>query len=171
MKESGRTKRMQRHHKRNKNVASLNMVSLMDIFTILVFFLLVTATDQESLPSMKEIKLPEATSEAKPKTNIVILVSNDKIMIQGREVVRASEAIRGRNSIIPKLMNELNREAQKKTKKVKDEKKVKKRGVTIMGDREIPYVLLKKIMLTCASTEFTNISLAVLSKQPVAEQS
>lgn len=161
---------MQRHHKRNKSAVSLNMVSLMDIFTILVFFLLVSATDQESLPSMKEIKLPEATSEAKPKTNIVILVSSDKIMIQGREIANASDAIRSRNSIIPRLRDELNKEAARKSKKVKDLKKVKKRGITIMGDKEIPYVLLKKIMLTCASTEFTNISLAVLTKQP-AEQS
>ena len=167
MKESSRKKRMQRHHKRNKNVVSLNMVSLMDIFTILVFYLLVSAGEQENLPSMKEIQLPEATSEAKPKTNIVILVSNNQIMIQGRAVVKSNSAIRARSSIIPELLTALNQEAKKKAVRVKDEKKVKKRGVTIMGDKEIPYVLLKKIMLTCASTEFTNISLAVLSKSPV----
>lgn len=165
MKESRRTQRMQRHHKRNKQAASLNMVSLMDIFTILVFFLLVSATDQETLPSMKHIKLPEATSEAKPKTNIVILVSNDKIMIQGRDVVSAQKAIRSRDSVIPELLVALNNEAKIKSTRVKDEKTVKKRGITIMGDKEIPYVLLKKIMLTCASTDFTNISLAVVSKQ------
>ena len=169
MKESSRAKRMQRHHKRNKNVVSLNMISLMDIFTILVFYLLVSAGNQENLPNMKEIHLPEATSQAKPKTNIVILVSNDKIMIQGHDVVSTSRAIRTRSSIIPKLLTALNTEAQKQVVRVKDEKKVKKRGVTIMGDREIPYVLLKKIMLTCASTDFTNISLAVLTKSP-AEQ-
>jgi biopolymer transport protein TolR len=171
MKESHRTRRMQRHHKRNKQHASLNMVSLMDIFTILVFFLLVSATDQETMPSMKDIKLPEATSEAKPKTNIVILVSNDKIMIQGRDIVSARKAIAGRESLIPELLAALNEEAQKKVAVVKDEKVVKQRGVTIMGDKEIPYVLLKKIMLTCASTEFTNISLAVLTKEPLAEKS
>ena len=69
-------------------------------------------------------------------------------------------------SVIPELLNALNDEAKRKVAIVKDEKTVKKRGVTIMGDKEIPYVLLKKIMLTCASTEFTNISLAVVSKQP-----
>ena len=171
MRESLRTRRMQRHHKRNKQPASLNMVSLMDIFTILVFFLLVSATDQESIPTMKDIKLPEATSEAKPKTNIVILVSNDKILMQGREIVSAPKAIAGKESVIPELLLALNDEAKKKTAVVEDEKLVKKRGVTIMGDKEIPYVLLKKIMLTCASTEFTNISLAVVSKQPTPEQS
>jgi len=171
MKESARTRRMQRHHKRNKQHASLNMVSLMDIFTILVFFLLVSATDQEAMPTMKDIKLPEATSEAKPKTNIVILVSNDKIMMQGHDVVSASKAISRGGLLIPELLAALNEEAKRKTAVVKDEKLVKKRGVTIMGDKEIPYVLLKKIMLTCASTEFTDISLAVVSKQPLAEKS
>lgn len=166
MKESSRTRRMQRHHKRNKSRASLNMISLMDIFTILVFFLLVSSTDQESLPSMKEIKLPKATAESKIKSNIVILVSEEKIMIQGRDVVKVSTALRGNNAVIPELLTELNKEAAKKIQHVRNEKEVKKRGVTIMGDKEIPYVLLKKIMLTCASTDFTNISLAVLTKEP-----
>lgn len=166
MKESSRAKRMQRHHKRNKQPASLNMVSLMDIFTILVFFLLVSASDQQVTPSMKDIKLPEATAEQQPKTNIVILVSNDRIMMQGREIVSANRAISGRDSVIPELFAALNEEAKSKTDIVKDEKVVKKRGVTIMGDKEIPYVLLKKIMLTCASTDFSNISLAVLTKEP-----
>ena len=40
---SARAKRMERHHQRAKGGSSLNLVSLMDIFTILVFFLLVNA--------------------------------------------------------------------------------------------------------------------------------
>ena len=51
---SGRAKRMEKHHKRNKSTAALNLVSLMDIFTILVFFLLVNSSDVETLPSTKE---------------------------------------------------------------------------------------------------------------------
>jgi biopolymer transport protein ExbD len=33
--------------------------------------------------------------------------------------------------------------------------------VTIMGDRKIPYQLLKKIMVTCARASYTKLSLAV----------
>ncbi|MCH8101169.1 MAG: biopolymer transporter ExbD, partial [Proteobacteria bacterium] len=43
MVKSGRAKRMEKHHKRNKAMGTLNLVSLMDIFTILVFFLLVNS--------------------------------------------------------------------------------------------------------------------------------
>ena len=164
MKESARTRRMERHHKRNKEKAGLNMVSLMDIFTILVFFLLVSATESENLPSMKDIKLPESTAEQKPKENIVILVSNNNILVQGKPVVSTQRVLRDRNSIIPELARTLNNIAKEKASRRTSEEKVKKRGVTIMGDKKIPYELLKKIMLTCAGTEFTNISLAVVHK-------
>lgn len=164
MKESHRTRRMERHHKRNKQHAGLNMVSLMDIFTILVFFLLVSTSDSESLPGMKDIKLPESTAEQKPKENIVIQISNNNIMVQGKPIVSTKQVLRDKGSVIPELLNALNQITKEKTSRRTDEKKVKKRGVTVMGDRTIPYVLLKKIMLTCASTEFTNISLAVIHK-------
>ena len=163
MKESARTRRMERHHKRNKQKAGLNMVSLMDIFTILVFFLLVSATESESLPSMKDIKLPESTAEQKPKENIVILVSKNNIILQGKEVVATKDVLRSRSAVIPELARALNTVAKEKARRI-DEKKVKQRGVTIMGDKKIPYELLKKIMLTCAGTDFTNISLAVVHK-------
>lgn len=165
MKESRRTLRMSRHHKRNKQHASLNMVSLMDIFTILVFFLLVSATDQQSLPSLKDIRLPEARAEQKPKENIVIMVSNDNIMLQGKQVTSVKQVMARKGAAIPELQRALNAVAQEKANRRTDEKDVKKRGVTIMGDKEIPYVLLKRIMLTCAGSDFTNISLAVVKKQ------
>lgn len=166
MKESHRTLRMARHHKRNKKVATLNMVSMMDIFTILVFFLLVSATEQESLPSLKHIKLPESLSEQKPKENIVIMVNKDSITFQGKEIVSSQKVMSTNSAVIPELIAALNAETKDRTSKRVDEKEVKKRGVTIMGDKEIPYALLKKIMLTCAGTDFTNISLAIVQKKP-----
>jgi biopolymer transport protein TolR len=35
-----------------------------------------------------------------------------------------------------------------------------------MGDKNIPYTLLKRIMQTCAQAGFTNISLAVEGQEP-----
>jgi len=87
MKESRRAKRMKRHHERgaDKN-ATLNMVSLMDIFTILVFFLLVSAASSDILPTPKNITLPRSTAETMPKENLVIIVGNNKILLQGKKV-------------------------------------------------------------------------------------
>jgi biopolymer transport protein ExbD len=165
MKESHRTLRMARHHKRNKQVATLNMVSMMDIFTILVFFLLISAGDQQSLPSLKDIKLPQSTAEQTPKENIIILVSKDNILFEGKTLTSTKKVLSTNSSVIPELLDALNNVAKERGKR-SNEQDVKKRGVTIMGDREIPYVLLKKIMLTCASSDFTNISLAVEQSKP-----
>ncbi len=164
MKESRRARRMEMHHKRRMDrAASLNMVSLMDIFTILVFFLLVSAVNTEVLPSPKAIKLPESTAEKLPKENVIIMVDDKFVLMQGKRVADVSKVLRSQQAIIPQLMTELVSYASKKKTK-KGVVPVTKRGVTIMGDKSIPYKLLKKIMLTCASADYTNISLAVVKK-------
>ena len=139
MKLSRRAKRMNVHHKRmQKRNAVLNMVSLMDIFTILVFFLLVNATSTEVLPSPKNIVLPEAAAEKLPSRNLVIAVDSQVIRLQGKAIITVEDALKGnKNSILP-LYNAL-RLASVKVKNVADSK-----GVTIMGDQKIPYVLLKR---------------------------
>ena len=158
---------MQRHHERRKDQgASLNMVSLMDIFTILVFFLLVSAANSDILPTPKNIKLPLSTAETIPKENVVIIVGDDNILIQGKKVANISSVLKTKNNIIIPLMNQL--KGQLKEKSAAKAKAVMQKGVTIMGDKEVPYLLLKKIMITCAAANFSNISLAV-NRQAVDE--
>lgn len=159
MKESRRTKRMERHHTRRKDRnASLNMVSLMDIFTILVFFLLVTSSDSQVLPSSKSINLPASTTEKQPKKTLVVMVNNNDIQINGKFVTSIQQA-NNNKKIIPELARELIQHAKKETTNKK------RYNITIMGDKTIPYDLLKKIMVTCAGTKYANISLAVVQKQ------
>ena len=156
---SRRAKRMQKHRERSeRRSAALNMVSLMDIFTILVFFLLVNATSTEVLPSPKNITLPVAAAEKLPALNLVIAVDERVIRLQGKPIVTVKDALKGDKNSIRPLFDAL-RLASTTVKGVAD-----KKGVTIMGDQEIPYGLLKKIMLTCAGAEYTNISFAVTQK-------
>ncbi len=159
MKLSRRAKRMQQHHARkNDRNATLNMVSLMDIFTILVFFLLVNATSSEVLPTPKNVTLPTASSEKLPAKNLVIAVNNHNISLQGRLIVSINSAMNNKSKTIKPLFDSL-------TKLALDNKDITgKKGITIMGDKNIPYALLKKIMLTCAGAKFTNLSFAVNQK-------
>ncbi|HEB57030.1 MAG TPA: biopolymer transporter ExbD [Gammaproteobacteria bacterium] len=162
MKDSRRIKRIIRHHQRGKNsTASLNMVSLMDIFTILVFFLLVSSTDSEILPTPKAINLPESSAEKLPAKTLVIMVNSTDIRINDKIIAPVKRVMTTPKATIPAL-----RQALSDYRKGTDSRniKVNRRAVTIMGDRHIPYKLLKKIMLTCASSKFTQISLAVLKK-------
>ena len=159
MKLSRRAKRMQQHHARkNDRNASLNMVSLMDIFTILVFFLLVNATNAEVLPTPVNVILPTANSEKPPARNLVIAVNNDNISLQGKPIVSISSAMSNKSKTIKPLFDSLKQLASN-NKNITITK-----GVTIMGDKKIPYSLLKKIMLTCAGAEYTNLSFAVNQK-------
>jgi len=166
MKESRRAKRMSRHHsRRSDRTASLNMVSLMDIFTILVFFLLVNASSSEILPTPKALKLPESIAEKPPKENIVIMVNNHDIHIQGKFVSKVKTVLADKSNYIKPLALALEQiKQQKQSKSRKGSKPIQQRGVTIMGDQKISYALLKKIMLSCASADFSNISLAVAHK-------
>ena len=159
MRSSRRARRMKLHHERSsKRNAVLNMVSLMDIFTILVFFLLVNATSSEVLPSPKNIQLPEAVSEKQPTLNLVIAVDDQVIRLQGRPIVLVKDALNADQKTIKPLFDALRR-ASSENRDISEEN-----GVTIMGDKEIPYGLLKKIMLTCAGADYTNISFAVTQK-------
>lgn len=160
MSNANRTKRMIALNKNRRDKgASLNMVSLMDIFTILVFFLLVTSSESEALPPVKAIHLPTSTTDKQPKKTLIVMVSEKDIQINGHFIISTNAAKNNNKTIIPELALELIKYAKKQPKKKK------RYNVTVMGDKEIPYNLLKKIMITCAGTKFANISLAVVRKQ------
>ena len=161
---SRRAKRMERHHQRNKQRATLNMISLMDIFTILVFFLLVSSTSVQDLPSSKKIKLPESIADKLPKETVVIVVSNEDILVQGNKITDVSSVLGSSSDEIKALKDALLSQADRIIVKKTPDGKPINRDVTIMGDKEIPYKLLKKIMYTCTLASYGNISLAVNRK-------
>jgi biopolymer transport protein TolR len=164
MKASRRAKRMSRHHARTKRSASLNMVSLMDIFTILVFFLLVSSSSVQDLPNTKKIQLPESVAEQLPKETVV-MVGEDDIVVQGRKVASVREVMGKQSGEIVALKEELTRLAGRRLGTAPSaDGKPAVREVTIMGDKEIPFKLLKRIMLTCTKASYSNISLAVMRK-------
>lgn len=142
--------------KRHSRPAALNLVSLMDIFTILVFFLMVNSSEVEVLQTSSEIKLPESTSEQRPDNRLVISVSHDDVVVQGRPVARVADLAGSAEPVIAGLRDELAYQAGRRGE-------IPEGGheITIMGDHELPYWLLKKIMLTCQSEDFARISLAV----------
>lgn len=164
MKMSRRATRMDRHHKRSRSLAELNMVSLMDIFTILVFFLLVNSSDVEILPSVRAVKLPESVAEKSPKQTVVIVVNDQDILVQGRKVASVTEVYNSGGEVIAALKSELDYQQSR-------DASARKPGatgheITIMGDKAIPYRLLKQIMVTCVRANYDNISLAVMKKTP-----
>jgi biopolymer transport protein TolR len=158
---------MQRHHKRHKGEAGINLVSMIDMLTVLVFFLLVYATEEiEVLPNSKEVQLPESIAENQVHDAVVVIVTERDILINGKSVGKIDELLASEEIIIPALREELEAEANGmlRLSRLSDEDKIASREVTIMADKELPYKLLKKVMATSTAAEYGQLSLAVLQK-------
>ena len=163
MMKSGRAKRMEKHHGRNTGGGTLNLVSLMDIFTILVFFLLVNSSDVETLPNAKDLQLPESIAEKKAAETVVIMIGEEDIIVQGTPVAKVADVMAMQGNDIPKLRQALLSQNDRVLRR-EAEDDIAAREVTIMGDKDIPYRLLKKVMATCTQSDFGQISLAVMQK-------
>jgi biopolymer transport protein ExbD len=148
---------------RNKSSVDLNLVALIDIFTILIFFLMFNMGMAEILPASGAIKLPESTAQKVPKETVVVQVSRDDIVVDGRRVALVSEVLAAEQDLIPTLKAELDLLRSRQT--VRKENEAAQKAITIMGDKEIPYRLLRKVMVTCARADFTDVSFAVSKKE------
>jgi biopolymer transport protein ExbD len=159
MNESSIAQRMQRNHRRFLKPAKLNLVSLMDIFTILVFFLLINSGDNEILKISKHIKLPDSVAEIPPESTITVMVTETDVIVDGRPVATMDDVVNS-DGVIPGLAQELNYLASKRTQ-LTEQEKVSGRAVTILGDYTIPYEILKRVMITCAKSNYRDLSMAV----------
>jgi biopolymer transport protein TolR len=148
---------------RNKQQLDLNLVSLIDIFTILIFFLLSSASGVEILPSSKAVKLPESTTDKSPKETLVIIVNGSDIIVDGRRVASVPEAMKTQGDLIAALKDELDFQSSRQV--IRKENQAASKAVTIMGDKDIPYQLLRKVMATAARANYSDVSFAVTTKQ------
>lgn len=171
MKKSYRAVRMERHHKRF-GTSGLNLVALMDIFTILVFFLLVNSSNVQQLPSSKAVKLPQSSAQQIPKETVIVLVNNHQILVQGRVIAMTDKIVESDNIIIPELLSEMQLQAKNSWQAPTDEQQNDGLEVTVMGDKKIPYQILRKILATLSQANYTNISMAVSKRsEPDKQQS
>ena len=146
-----------RKSRKKAKATTLNLVSLMDIFTILVFFLMLNSSKVEVLETSGNIKLPDSISEQKPEDRVVISIDLDDVIVQGHRVASVQEILRTEEPLIKGLKTELDSVAEFRKKSGEEFTG----AITIMGDKSIPYELLKRIMTTCQHAEFTQIALAV----------
>jgi len=157
------SKRMKRMARRKKKPVGLNLTSLMDVFTILVFFLLFNSGSSEVLEAPKTIKLPHSTVESKPRETVVILVAADVILVQGEAVASTPEVLASPNDFIAGVSGRLRQLEQSVIGKA-TRAAVESREVTILADKTIPFTVLKKVMTTCTGAGYGKISLAVSQK-------
>jgi biopolymer transport protein ExbD len=136
----------------------------MDVFTILVFFLLFHSSGSEVLEAPKQIKLPDSVVEAKPRETVVILVSPDMVLVQGEAVISTVELLDVKNDTVAAITERLE-QLERNIIGINTKTAVESKEVTILADKTIPFRALKKIMSTCTGSGYGKISLAVTQKE------
>ena len=147
------------HRGRSGATMDMNLVSLIDVFTILIFFLLSSAAGVETLVSPKAVNLPLAMAEKAPRQTVLLVVAGDDILVDGRRIASVAQVMAASDDLIPTLKAELDVLATRQA--VRAENKADQQAVTIMADKQMPYSLLRKVMVTCARANFADVSFAV----------
>lgn len=163
MKKTARAKRMERRHKFLKP-ATIQLTSLIDILTVLVFFLLVNQQNVTQIPGSEDLQLPRSTSDQMPGESLAIMITKDSILVQGVKVADIAAIATSAETTIPSLAQELQYRASKTAPKI-NEQGFPEREIMIIGDKGIPYTLLRKIMATCSENDYSKISFAVLRRK------
>jgi biopolymer transport protein TolR len=159
--------RIKRHRKRGNKVEGGNhmtLVPFIDMLTILVVFLLVHTSDVDVLPNTKNISIPESISDKKPHPTVVVMITRDELLVDGRAIARVADIARAEDPVIQPLKTALQGQADTVLADAAKQD-IAQREVTILGDRTTPYSVLRKVMATCTEADYGKVSLAVIERE------
>lgn len=169
--------RIKRHRKRQHAAHGANhmtLVPFIDMLMILVVFLLVHTSDVEVLPNTKNISIPESIADKKPRPSVVVMITKGELLVDGRVIATVPEVVAATDPVIQPLKQALQAQADTVLQDAAKQE-IKDREVTILGDRQTPYSVLRKVMATCTEAEYGKVSLAVVESElrqpaPVTQQ-
>ena len=156
-----------KRRKRHRGASHFALIPFIDMMTILVVFLLAHTAEVDILPNTKNISIPQSLSERKPSAAVVVMVTKDSVYVDGKLVGSIADIVANSGNVFAPLktallaQNELALGGSQNTE-------IAKREVTILGDKNTPYSVLKKIMLTCSDAEYGKVSFAVVERERVA---
>ena len=157
------TRRIKRMARNRGKISKMNLTSLMDVFTILVFFLLVNSGSVELVEAPKDVKLPESYEESKPRETVVISISPEDVIVQGQAVARVTQILQGEPGSMDPLAVRL-AELKENIVGPATMAVAGSQEVTILADKSVPFIVVRRIMSACTGEGYENVSLAVIQK-------
>ncbi len=148
-------------------VVSLNIMPMLDVFSILILFLLMNfSTDPVSHDLTKGIDLPDSIVLESLDELPTIVLSKDELIVNDKKIADVSHgkiagALRTQGAIAP-LFQELRKMADANRRFTKDDSKAN--IITLEVDKTHKFDLIKSIMLSAQQAEFIRFKLMV-SKQ------
>ncbi len=154
-----RINRMERAHKKTQITGlGLNLIPMMDVLTVLVFFLLFHSFNGD-MPEAK-IKLPDSIAQTRPRETVHIVVTPEVVMVQGEAVVSTPRLLDDGVGTVYEVAVRL----QQLEAHLPPATGAAGRELTLLADKTIQFKILKKIMSTCTASGYGRISLAVIQK-------
>jgi biopolymer transport protein ExbD len=152
-------------HDTTSGEVKVQLTSMMDMFTIILVFLLMTySTEGQLITPSDDITLPESSVDKSPEVGLDLVVSREWIMVNQAPVIKVKEVIETKSFIIKPLQEKLYLYARE-AKRMEELYGSKFSGkVTIQGDKSIPYKLLVKVMATCGKSDYPNMRFVVYKK-------
>jgi biopolymer transport protein ExbD len=110
----------------------------------------------------KGIEIPQSISENQPRQTVVVMLTKDDLFVQGERIASVAEVQASPGDIIEPLRAALKRPTLVGQQITAQD--LAQREITVMGDKSLPYDVIKKVMRTCTDADYGRISLAVLQK-------
>jgi len=153
-------------HRTGQKEAKLQLTSMMDMFTIILVFLLKTySTHGQLVNPSQDLTLPSSTVQQAPEMGLDVVVSNDWIMVNDKPVEQVAVVLEQDGYIITALKTVLDRYASEAVK-MEEQYGARFSGkVTIQGNKDLPYKLLIRVMYTCGQSNYPNTRLVVYKKE------
>ena len=147
----------------------LNLTALIDMFTILVVFLLKSYSAEGQLVTLSEaLSLPESRAEKTVELCLEVIVTNSAILVDGDPIVYVDESILTEGNPIPVLVERLSDhlEYTRLVRGITDEEDMK---VNIQGDVAVQAILLQRVMSSCAVAGYATQNLTVIKVEDEEE--
>jgi biopolymer transport protein TolR len=159
--------RIKKHRQRGHHVSHMALVPFIDMLMMLVVFLLLHSSDVEILPNTKQITIPQSIAELKPRETVVIMVTKEDLLVNGRSVAKVVDLIGNDAQLVfeplrAALADQVQLDSSLRSAAQQD---IAEREVTIMGDKGTPFSVLKRVMATATAANYGKVSLAVIQKE------
>src|SRR5687768_16509136 len=143
--------RIKKHRQRSHTGSHMALVPFIDMLTMLVVFLLLYSSDVEILPNTKNITIPQSVADLKPRETVVIMVTTQDILVNGRIVAKIADLkANDPQLVIEALRAELQQQNDSSTR-LAAQADLSEREITIMGDKNTPFAVLKRVMATATA--------------------
>ncbi|TAM11395.1 MAG: biopolymer transporter ExbD [Nevskiaceae bacterium] len=144
-----------------RDIVTVNIVPMVDMFTALVFFLLLITTSVVTMRNPRSLTLPNSVSTQPPLETPVLTITRNQVLLQGQPVMTLDAVQQTAGNNLPPLATALHAVQLQQPTTPEADGTGSRGKINIMADESTPYALLKKVMATCGDLRFTDITLSV----------